>query len=107
MNGFYQFTNLAPGTYSVAQTQPPGYLSIADQDSGNLDLIGDQTPIVLAPGASSSDNTFVERVAPSFIYNAISGQIVSCPPVSVSVPGHVLPIPDRPLLLYPSSAADS
>jgi fimbrial isopeptide formation D2 family protein/uncharacterized repeat protein (TIGR01451 family) len=94
LNGFYQFTNLAPGSYSVAQTQPLGYISIADQDSGNLDLIGDLTPIVLAPGASSSDNTFVERVAPSFIYNAISGQIVSGASVSVTGPGNVLLIQD-------------
>ncbi|WP_174246159.1 SdrD B-like domain-containing protein, partial [Pseudaquabacterium pictum] len=29
-NGFYQFTNLRPGTYNVAETQPAGYLDGKD-----------------------------------------------------------------------------
>lgn len=30
-NGFYQFTNLPPGTYAVTATPPPGYVSASDQ----------------------------------------------------------------------------
>ena len=29
-NGFYQFTNLMPGSYTVTENDPPGYVSITD-----------------------------------------------------------------------------
>ena len=34
-NGYYQFQNLLPGTYSISETQPPTYLD-------GLDAIGSQ-----------------------------------------------------------------
>ncbi|MCH7228766.1 SdrD B-like domain-containing protein, partial [Haloferula sp. A504] len=51
--GSYRFENLPPGTYQVGQTQPQGYDSFGDVDGGDLDIIGDITPIVIAPGEES------------------------------------------------------
>ncbi len=93
-NGYYEFPDLAPGTYRVAQSQPAGYFSVADADGGDLDLIGDVSPIVLLAGIPSTDNTFVERAAPGYIYNAITGEIVGGGSVSVSGPGPVIIIQD-------------
>jgi uncharacterized repeat protein (TIGR01451 family) len=61
-NGAYSFTNLRPGTYSIGETQPAGYLD-------GLDTIG--TPgglaendvfsnVVLSAGVNGSDNNFGE-----------------------------------------------
>ncbi|MCH7229043.1 SdrD B-like domain-containing protein, partial [Haloferula sp. A504] len=52
-DGSYRFDNLLPGTYQVRQTQPVGYDSFGDVDGGDLDIIGDITPIVIAPGEES------------------------------------------------------
>ncbi|WP_228027354.1 SdrD B-like domain-containing protein, partial [Pseudaquabacterium pictum] len=61
-NGFYQFTNLRPGTYNVAETQPAGYLDGKDTigttggTAGNDLLSG----ITLVAGANSVENNFGE-----------------------------------------------
>ena len=60
--GYYEFTGVVPGTYQVGQTQPPGYDSFGDIDGGDLDIIGDITPITILPGEHSEDNDFVETL---------------------------------------------
>jgi len=64
-NGSYGFANLPPGSYQVVETQPAGYLSVSDVDGGNLDIIGDVTPIVVTPGNTTANQTFVEVLAGS------------------------------------------
>ena len=67
--GFYQFTNLRPGTYRLEETQPLEY------DDGE-DTIGDQGgqtandlffDILLAAGVNGQNNNFgeIERTAPN------------------------------------------
>ena len=56
--GNYSFSNLAPGTYGVAETQPSGYLSVLDKDGGNADQI---RPIVISAGSTNSGNDFLEE----------------------------------------------
>ena len=60
--GFYQFTGVRPGIYQVGQTQPFGYDSFGDIDGGDINIIGDVTPIELSPGEASEDNNFVETL---------------------------------------------
>lgn len=60
--GAYQFLNLRPGTYNVAETQPAGYMDgkdTAGSKGGTVtnDLI---SGINLPPGASSVNNNFGE-----------------------------------------------
>jgi uncharacterized repeat protein (TIGR01451 family) len=38
-NGAYSFTNLVPGNYRVLETDPAGYVSLADADGGNPNVI--------------------------------------------------------------------
>ncbi|RYD29573.1 MAG: hypothetical protein EOP87_18090, partial [Verrucomicrobiaceae bacterium] len=60
-DGSYIFTGLKPGTYSVQQTQPAGYLSVSDVDGGNPDIIGNITPIEITPGLQVTGRNFLER----------------------------------------------
>ncbi len=39
VDGYYSFTDLLPGKYQITETNPPGYVSLADRDGGNPDLI--------------------------------------------------------------------
>ena len=61
-NGHYTFTGVTPGNYLVAQTQPFGYNSSGDKDGGDLDIIGDLTPITVLPGQESAGNNFAETL---------------------------------------------
>lgn len=61
-SGYYEFTGIVPGTYQVGETQPYGYDSFGDVDGGDIDIIGDVSPIVLLPGDASEDNNFVETL---------------------------------------------
>ncbi len=61
-DGSYRFDDVPPGVYQVGQTQPEGYDSFGDIDGGDLDIIGDVSPISLAPGEESEDNDFVETL---------------------------------------------
>ncbi len=61
-DGSYSFTGVRPGIYQVGQTQPFGYESDADADGGDLDIIGDVSPIVITPGHHSGNNNFIERI---------------------------------------------
>ena len=58
-NGFYQFTGVRPGTYQIGKTPPAGYTSFGDRDGGNLNVIGDVTPVVVTPGQSNTLNNFI------------------------------------------------
>lgn len=59
--GNYEFLNLAPGSYQVQESQPVNFRSISDADGGDLDLIGDQTLILVVGGENAEDNNFVEE----------------------------------------------
>ncbi|AFZ37589.1 conserved repeat domain protein [Stanieria cyanosphaera PCC 7437] len=66
-NGNYSFTNVAPGNYKVAETDPAGYSSVKDSDNnGNNNLID----VTLATGGSSTGNDFVDEQ-----YGSISGNV--------------------------------
>lgn len=60
--GFYQFSGVRPGVYQIGQTQPYGYDSFGDVDGGDINIIGDVTPITLLPGQSSLNNNFIETL---------------------------------------------
>lgn len=61
-DGSYTFSGIVPGSYQVQQTQPFGYNSFGDRDGGNLNVIGDVTPITVLPGQVNNDNDFVEAL---------------------------------------------
>jgi large repetitive protein len=60
--GYYSFTGVRPGIYQVGQTQPPGYDSFGDVDGGDINIIGDVSPITLLPGQHSQNNNFIETL---------------------------------------------
>lgn len=60
--GYYEFPGVIPGIYQVAQAQPYGYDSVGDIDGGDFNIIGDQTPITIAPGQQSQNNNFIESL---------------------------------------------
>jgi hypothetical protein len=67
-NGFFQFSDLVPGAYSLAETtEPPNYLNGTDAAGTNggsnvavSDVVGNETMsnIVLSPGAAATDYDF-------------------------------------------------
>lgn len=60
-DGSYSFANVLPGTYSIVQIQPVGYLSVSDVDGGNPDIIGNLSPVSVAPGGAVTGQDFLER----------------------------------------------
>jgi fimbrial isopeptide formation D2 family protein/uncharacterized repeat protein (TIGR01451 family) len=64
ITGFYTFDNLRPGTYTVIETQPSGYLDgrdTAGTPGGGTTTINDRiTGITLTPGMASLNNNFGE-----------------------------------------------
>lgn len=54
--GFYEFADLADGSYVVKETQPEGYTSVTDKDGGNPDEI-----LAKITGANSGGNDFLEE----------------------------------------------
>ncbi len=46
-NGFYEFTDLVPGTYKLTFGQPAGYQVTAQDQGGNNDLDSDIDPVML------------------------------------------------------------
>jgi uncharacterized surface anchored protein len=56
-NGNYTFNNVPAGTYTVVETNKPGYLDVGDTDGGNPNSIA----VTLTPGASSTGNDFVDE----------------------------------------------
>ncbi|MEI8374698.1 MAG: SdrD B-like domain-containing protein, partial [Planctomycetota bacterium] len=71
-SGAYCFTNLRPGTYTLTETQPPGYTDGKEGigTPGGTIGIGQFTNIVLAAGVSGANNNFGE------IKSAIASQLV-------------------------------
>ena len=51
-NGNYTFNNVPAGTYTVVETNQPGYLDVSDIDGGNPNSIA----VTLTPGATSTGN---------------------------------------------------
>ena len=56
-NGNYAFNNLPAGTYTVVETNKPGYLDVSDIDGGNPNSIA----VTLNPGQTSAGNDFVDE----------------------------------------------
>src|SRR5262249_37556284 len=61
-SGFYSFTNLAPGTYSIRETTPPGYLDGKDKigTQGGTEMNDLFSGIVVASGTNGTNNNFGE-----------------------------------------------
>jgi len=70
--GNYSFGDLAPGSYQVVQTHPSIFVSLGDADGGDLDVVGDQTPIVVVGGENSGGNNFLEGG-----FGSISGTVLA------------------------------
>jgi hypothetical protein len=76
-NGFYQFTNLAAGSYKVVETQPPIYQDGKDTAGTTGGVVGPNqgigtdfiTDIPLASGQSSQNNNFGE------VFEQLSGHV--------------------------------
>ena len=68
-NGFWQFTGLNPGTYSVTETQPNNFVDGLDTIGSAGGTTGNDqfTNIVLTAGANSVNNNFGEQVRQSSI----------------------------------------
>jgi fimbrial isopeptide formation D2 family protein/uncharacterized repeat protein (TIGR01451 family) len=64
ITGFYAFDNLRPGTYTVSETQPSGYLDgrdTAGAPGGGTTTVNDRIAgITLTPGMDSPNNNFGE-----------------------------------------------
>lgn len=62
--GYYEFKNLRPGTYTITETQPPGFLDGKDTPGtplGSNALINDTiSNVVLPAGFNGRDNNFGE-----------------------------------------------
>ncbi len=91
-NGFYQFSNLTPGTYGVSETQPAGYLDGLDTAGpigGTAHNPGDLIDgIPLSSGTSAPDNDFGE-IKPALI----SGYVFQDGPPIVVTQGETPDIP--------------
>ncbi len=65
-NGYYEFTNLMPGTYTVKETQPAGYLDGKDKEGTkggtvvNDPAVDQIQSITLVAGDNSQNNDFGE-----------------------------------------------
>ncbi|MBP7961497.1 MAG: SBBP repeat-containing protein [Caldilineaceae bacterium] len=62
-SGNYTFTNLLAGNYQVRETDGVGYISVADADGFNPNLID----VALAPGQTAADRDFVDAIVPGTI----------------------------------------
>jgi len=65
-SGFFQFTNVLAGNYVLEEIDPPNFLSSADSDGPNDNLIA----IALASGTPSTDHIFLDTQVAD-----ISGQV--------------------------------
>jgi uncharacterized repeat protein (TIGR01451 family) len=76
-NGDYRFDNLPDGTYSVTETDLPGYTSTGDKDGGNPNLISNLT---ILNGNDIVDQDFLD--APQFgkivgvVFNDTNGSLL-------------------------------
>ena len=69
--GAYSFTTLAPGTYSLTETPPTGYLDGINTVGSQGGTVGDDqfTNVVLAAGQNGMDNDFAELLPASIAGN--------------------------------------
>ena len=64
-NGFYSFSNLAAGTYHLAETQPPQYTDGQDTIGTQGGTTGnDYFDVTLGWGVNGLFNNFGERLPP-------------------------------------------
>ncbi|KAB2964537.1 SdrD B-like domain-containing protein [Zoogloea sp.] len=56
-SGNYVFNGLPPGSYTVVETNKPGYLDVSDKDGGNPNSIA----VTVVSGATSTGNSFVDE----------------------------------------------
>ncbi|MBK7848806.1 MAG: carboxypeptidase regulatory-like domain-containing protein [Zoogloea sp.] len=56
-NGNYTFNNVPAGTYTVVETNKPGYTDVGDVDGGDPNVI----TVTLPAGTSSTGNVFVDE----------------------------------------------
>jgi protocatechuate 3,4-dioxygenase beta subunit len=75
-SGFYEFTGLLAGTYTVTETQPADYndgKDTAGSKGGNTSVNDRISAIVLSNGDDSTDNNFGERLGEAclsgYVYN--------------------------------------
>jgi len=75
--GTYQFNDVAPGEYTVVETDPIDYVSVSDQDisddgdtTPNTDMNDNSIPVTVNSGEADDDNNFVDERPAS-----ISGQV--------------------------------
>lgn len=61
--GNYQFNDISPGEYQLIQQQPSGFISVSDIEGDPLDNV--VKDIVLGPGETVTNRSFLERVDPS------------------------------------------
>lgn len=78
-SGVYTFTNVAPGSYVIVQTQPAGYLSVSDgdtttpgDDAANASPTDNRIPVSVVSGETDDGNNFVEVQAAT-----ISGAVLA------------------------------
>jgi len=72
-NGFYSFTNLVPGTYTITETHPSGYVDGKDTigTPGGTTGTDQFSNIVLNPGVAGANNNFGELnlgILSGFVY---------------------------------------
>ena len=65
-NGAYNFANVVPGSYTVVQTLPAGYLNTLD----SAGTTNEQIPVTLASGATSANNNYWDAH-----YGSVSGVV--------------------------------
>jgi len=79
--GFYSFSNIISGPFTITQTQPEGYFSINDTQGGNDNFING----VIINGMSSSGNDFIEiqqrQTISGFVFADSSGDGVGDTPM--------------------------
>ncbi|MGD1714707.1 MSCRAMM family protein, partial [Dapis sp. BLCC M172] len=75
-DGTYSFTDVAPGEYSVIETNLPGYEDVSEVDGGDDEDhpdngIVNNIPVTVAPGEDDTGNDFVDEI----VLGSISGQV--------------------------------
>lgn len=125
-NGYYEFNNLTPGTYTVMAEQPDNYLT-------GVDTAGSTGGVVFNEGSGVEENSVLSAVDPEFNYiaqitlkggehsieNNFSEVLVQAdppqtpppsfnvpdpnPPIVQTVPGPVLGAPINPQVLPPAT----